>query len=115
MDTFWSIEISTMSNALTNAKKILKTSREVRLKVRFVSWGPMPKWEYCGCEVSIDVVLDLRRGVRNIKLHTQFRTLRHMRFYFGNFYKASSMIALVNLALKTYEMGCKGVCKLLET
>ena len=48
LDAFWIREISTTSNTLINAKKMLKTSGNVGLKVSFVLWVRMSKWDYCG-------------------------------------------------------------------
>ena len=78
LDDFWSRETPMVSSTLTNAKKMIKTFKEVWLKWSFMLHVPVPEWDYCGYEMPIDTVMDSRKGARHSKNHTQFNVIRHM-------------------------------------
>jgi len=111
LDVFWSRERATIANNVRNARKLCKMSAQVGMGGPFLSNGPMPSWDYCGYEVAVGILLASKEEGRHSKTHTQFRTLRHLRTAYSNFYKSSSMNAWSSLSLESSEGANKQVSK----
>ena len=111
LDAFWSRERATVGNNVRNVRKLCKMSKEVGLGGPFVSWGPMPEWDYCGHEVAVGMLLASRKESSHSKQYTQYKTLRHLRSCYGNFYKSSSENAMNSLALDSSDIGYRQVTK----
>ena len=109
LDAFWSRERSTVGNTVRNARKLCKMSEEVGLGGPFTSWGPMPRWDYCGYEVAVGMLLASRKAGRHSKTHMQYQSIRHLGSCYSNFFRASSVNAKTALALDAADVGFKRI------
>ena len=75
-------------------------SSEIGLKGSFFTYGSIPQWDYCGYEVSIDVVL-ASKNWRHSKSYSPFDTVRENRIAVGNFHRIFDSQARCNLSLES--------------
>jgi len=80
-------------------KRIISETREVGLDNIFISKGSMPRYNYCGYQVAIAMILYSTRPGRYCRDYTQLETIRHLRSAYSSFKMSSSDNAIIHLSL----------------
>ena len=86
-------------------------SKEAGLAGPFLSWEPMPEWDYCGYEIAIGMLLASIKQGRHSKHYTQYKSLKHLHSSYGNFYNSSFENAFTSLAFEILDSGYKQLTK----
>jgi hypothetical protein len=71
-------------------KQGLKYSRLTGLDEPYWYDGPLPAYNHCGYEVTIQMVLKSRSPAKHASTYTQFDTIRKIRTGYGNFLRSST-------------------------
>lgn len=111
LDAFWSRAASTINNNLRSVEKILAASRELELLGLFISGGPMPWEDHCGCQITLGMVLASTKPGKHSASRAQFETIRNLRAAFGDFELSSSINADRNLTASSLGNTSKGIVR----
>jgi hypothetical protein len=90
LDAFWSRATSTVRANKEKTKLALALSHSVGLDGPYVQTRFLPKYDHCGYQVAVQMLLASKRPGKYSTEYSQYDTIRKIRTAYSNFARASS-------------------------